>query len=156
MASNIAHFPNLGESQCSLSYDKPLLAPGEYLLALVSYETVHQFKTAKLALHFRVLTPGPGFGELVTRYYNVGSVIGKGRRKNGRFTVGRCSAYFREYCAVFGRSARIGRPSPARYRKCIVVGEVGTVIRGHDQADIPEGAQYSVVRRLVRLEEGDR
>jgi hypothetical protein len=138
----------------SLTYITPLISDGIYLLAFSHYETVYQFRSYKLVLHFRVVTPGPALGAHLCRYYAVRSVATKSRQKGGQFKVGQKSDFYREFCRVFGAPARPDRITPMSYRNTVVLGEVVTVTRGHDQQSIPEGAQYSKVSRLLRLEAG--
>ena len=135
-------------------YFTPLVLPGQYQLAFSHHEIVTQFLSPKVVLFFRVVTPGPAFGAVLCRYYAVRSVATKSRRKNGQFRYGQKGDYFREYCRVFGGPSRLDRASPASYRNTVVVGEVVTVTKGHDQQPIPEGAQYSKISRLLSLEVG--
>lgn len=138
----------------SVAYITPLVPEGVYLLAFDHYDTVYQFRSHKLALHFRVVTPGPALGARLCRYYAVKGVVTKSRQKGGQFKVGQKSDFFREYCRVFGAPARLDRITPAAFRNTVVLGEVVTVTRGHDQQPIPEGARYSKVSRLIGLEAG--
>lgn len=131
-----------------------LIPPGEYLLAFRHHEIVWQFCRPKLVLYFRVVTPGPWFDVVLARYYAVRSVATKTRRKGGDFTCGQKGDYFREYCRVIGAPTRPDRITPLAYRNTVVMGEVVTVMTGHDRLPIPEGARYSKISRLVRLEAG--
>jgi len=153
-SDNVTEFPAPDTCDVTVTGVRPLIKPGEYQLTFLGHETISQFKTAKLALRFRVVSPGAAFNLELFRYYNIKAVAGKGRRKNGRFTVGPCSDFYREYCMVFGRPVRRDRLSVSRYRNSIVIGEVDTVTRGHDQRELHEATQYSVIRRLLRLEAG--
>lgn len=151
-SAEILDFPS-GDVVC-IARELPLIEPGRYLLSFIRYETCRQFKGSKVTLWFKVVSPGPEFGAEVARHYNATWVAGAGRRKGGRFKFGPCSAFFREYCAVFLRPVRRDRVSMDRFRNAVILGEIGTVTSGHDQTEIPEAARYSVVRRLIALEAG--
>lgn len=151
-ADSVIPFPS--GTVASITQVRPLLEPDKYQLAFVRYETVRQFKAEKVVLWFTVVTPGPAFGAELPRYYNAQKIGTKVRSKGGGFSFGPCSAFYREYCAVFGAPHRADRISMDRYLNTVILGEVGTVTSGHDQTEIPDGARYSVVRRLLRLEAG--
>lgn len=153
MSANVVQMPGQ-DGAGTLVHVTPLIPEGIYLLAFNHHETVFQFRSYKLVLHFRVVTPGPAFGVRLCRYYAVRSVATKSRQKGGQFKVGQKSDFFREFCRVFGAPARADRITPATYRNTVVLGEVVTVTRGHDQQTIPDGARYSKVSRLIRLEAG--
>jgi hypothetical protein len=152
MSTNIVQMPGQ-DGGGSLVYVTPLVPEGEYLLAFSHHETVWQFHSHKLVLHFRVVS-GPRNGVRLCRYYAVQGVATRSRQKGGQFKAGQKSDFFREYCRVFGAPARLDRITPATYRNTVVLGEVVTVTKGHDQQPIPEGARYSKVSRLFRLEAG--
>lgn len=154
-AGNVVQMPDMA-GVGSMVHATPLIPPGVYSLAFIKYETVWQFRSHKLRLDFRVVTPGPAFGAVLTRYYAVRSVSTKSRRKGGQFQFGQKCDFFREYCRVFGAPSRPDRISPASYRNTVVSAQIVTVMRGHDQQPIPEGAQYSKVARLLSLEAGSK
>lgn len=148
---NVVLMPDRADGR--LVYATPLVTPGTYHLAFLRHVTVFQFRSYKLALHFRIVDLGPAFGADLCRYYAVRKVA-SGRRIGGRFEYGQKSDFFREYCRVFGAPVRPDRISPAAYRNTVIVGEVATVMKGHDNQELPDGARYSKVARLIRLEAG--
>lgn len=154
-AGNVATMPG-HEDGGTLVHSTSLVEPGTYLLQFVRHETVRQFRSAKLILYFRVVTAGPALGAILCRYYAVQSVATKSRRKGGSFQFGQKCDFFREYCRVLGPPSRPDRITPVNYRNSVVTGEVVTVTMGHDQLEIPDGARYSKVARLLSLEAGKR
>ncbi len=156
LPANVHQLPRQRDGDLiSIARELPLIEPGHYSLHFDRYETAKQFKACKVSLWFKIVTPGPAVGLLIPRHYNAQWVAGnKKRQGGGRFTFGACSAFYREFCAVFGAPSRRDRLSMSSFRNCVIRGEVGTVTEGHDQKPIPEGARYSVVRRLIELEAG--
>src|SRR5947209_2097019 len=78
------------ESDALICGDKPpLIDEGEYDLHFLHHETqvLCGGKAPKVALRFRIVTPGSFFGMIVPRYYNVRAIAGR-PRKGGKFQVG--------------------------------------------------------------------
>lgn len=134
----------------------PLVEPGEYDLVLVDYETSRMFgKAEKLALNFRIVTQGPHFGEVVSRYYNVKRIIGK-PAKGGRFQVARGSNFLFEYMTIFehlGQPKRLDRVPMSHFENNIIIGRVKTVVKNYNQRKLPHALQYSVIEELLRVKE---
>ncbi|MEN8204376.1 MAG: hypothetical protein ABFS24_00060 [Pseudomonadota bacterium] len=60
-----------------------LVEPGQYDLGFIACKTYWIFKRAKMAIWFRILSPGPAFGMSIARHYNLKHV-----NKRGGFKVG--------------------------------------------------------------------
>ena len=129
-----------------------LLPPGTYQLALDHWRTSKLFGRApKLALWFRVVEQGAGFGVLLPRYYNVASLKGPPSR-GGRFKASHGGDLAREYARLLALPSRFDRFNLQALRSHIVIGHVDTVIADAKQRALAAASHYSVVRRLERLE----
>jgi hypothetical protein len=60
----------------------------------------------------------------------------------------------REYVRLTDSNPRRDRVALSNYGKLLIIGEIATVTSGRDQADLPNGLQYSVVRSLLSVEAG--
>ena len=130
----------------------PLVKPGIYQLAFVRYETAIMYhgKAPKLIMHFRIVTMGDFFEEIVKRYYNVQKVIGKPRR-NGQFKCGKIGNFLREYLTLFPHQVkRLDRVPMSAFQNVIFEGAIRTVTRSLGRK-IPEPLQYSCVSELRRV-----
>jgi len=128
-----------------------LLPPGLYDVAYERYYTWMMFGRApKLTLCFRIVTMGPHFGQKLQRHYNISKLIGR-PGTNGRFKVGFCSDFLREYAALFGAPTRLDRIPMSNFEKHILIAKVRTVSKGSGQRDIPEGLQYSTIAELTGI-----
>ena len=130
--------------------DLVLVPDGEYELAVVEWETKKIFKSEKLYLKFRVVTPGEYFGRVIPMYFNV-EIVGK-PSKNGHFKVRGKGDFARMFAEVFGWSGRPDRLPMSRLENRVLVGAVRTVTKGRDQRDIPKPCRYSVVDRILRVQ----
>ena len=130
-------------TRCSFSGSE--LAPdGLYPIVFDHYRITSRFGRGSLELWFRIMEFGPFFEMPVCRYYKVT------RSGKAGFSARPCSAFVREFLAVFGRKPPVGTQavrwfSPDR----LIQARVATVTKGHDQREIPELARYNVVRELI-------
>ena len=137
----------------SFSDDEALVfvPPGNYEFACIGYETKRIFNTEKLYMHFRIVTQGPDFGKILTRYYGV-TIIGK-TGKSGRFSAGWKSDLMFEHVKLFGQLPKRKSEVPITpYKNNIIVGRVETVTKNRNQRSYPEPLQYSKIAELIRIE----
>ena len=130
----------------------PLVKPGVYDLAFVSYSTAMMFqgKAPKLIMNFKIVSFGEYFEAELTRYYNIARIIGK-PQQSGRFQCGKKGAFVREYMTLFtGRVNRLDRIPMSAYQNVIIEGKVTSVTRSQGK-DIPKELQYSVISDLRKL-----
>ena len=130
--------------------DLPLVPPGTYRLAFVSYRTALVYGRAhKVALRFQIIDQGDYYGTQIDRWYNCKRITGK-PRKNGNFQVGRHSDFLREYLTLFPIFVkRLDRISFKPYRSNVITGRIETVTRNAKQQPLPELMQYSIIRELL-------
>lgn len=132
---------------------RALLPPGLYDVAFERYYTWMMFGRApKLTLCFKVMTFGEYFEVPIQRHYNVAKLIGR-PGTNGRFKVGFCSDFLREYAALFGAPTRLDRIPMTRFENHILIAKVRTVSKGTEQREIPAGLQYSTISELVGIKQ---
>jgi len=130
-----------------------LVEPGLYELAFVEHRTLLLFgRQPKLRLDFRIVSLGKGNGATVCRWYNIKSFKGK-KGRNGDFQCAPRSDFYKEYCRLFNSLLRRDRIPMTPFGKDIIIGEVGTVKRDHQQESHPEATQYSVIKKLIRRKE---
>lgn len=132
-------------------YDYALVPAGEYDARLVDNHTEIYWRTAsRLVLTWQLCTMGY-VGTVLRSYYAVPGLVGRVGR-NGRYrAVGRASRLARDLAALLGgRPAVLAGPFPFEdlrsrlYRVAVV-----TVTRDHAQIELPKGAQYSRVERVL-------
>jgi hypothetical protein len=129
----------------------PLVTPGTYDLMYVFDETILLVggRVPKLAIWFRITTPGQFIGTKLPRYYNVTTIEGKPRRSGG-FKVGWRSAFMREFAAVFDSvPLRTNRIPMSRFEGTAVRGRVRTVTSTWYQKPSPVPLHYSVIEELL-------
>lgn len=141
------------DDACELTEILPLVPPGEYEAYFDRWQTAALMggKAKKLILWFALATPGV-MGTRLPRYYNVRTLKGK-PRLNGHFTVGPKSDFAREYCRLLGPPRRRDRFSVSRFENKLFSVKVRTVQSGADQSRIAECLQYSVIGKLLRLQQ---
>lgn len=126
-------------------FSTPELVPdGLYPIAFDRHRVTSRFGRGSLEMWFRILEFGPFFGMPVCRYYKVA--------RNGKrsFRASPCSAFAREFSAVFARKPPIGLQAIRWFGPDKVIqARIEVVTSGHDQRKIPELARYSVIRELV-------
>jgi len=129
-----------------------LIDPGRYRLKFEFCETRMIFGHAKIALRFTIADFGQFFGTPMTRWYNARRLIGRASR-NGNFALsGKRSDLFIEHCELFDmRIPRLDRVPMSAFNNTYILAEVETVTKRHDQRSLPEQAQYSIVRRLLKV-----
>ena len=121
---------------------------GVYRLGYQRHSLGTRFGRGSLELWFRIMDFGPHFQKPLCRYYKVSL---SGRRS---FNVGNHSVFAREFAAIFRRRPPSGVQALKWFGNDILVEAfVETVKKGHDQREIPEAAQYSVIRSLERRAE---
>jgi hypothetical protein len=143
--------PDDDQGQVSVQMDDvPLVPPGTYRLAFVSYRTALVYGRAhKVALRFQIIDQGDSYGVQIDRWYNAKRIIGK-PRKNGNFQVGRHSDFLREYLTLFpDQVKRLDRISFKPYKSHVITGRIETVTKNAKQQPLPELMQYSIVRELL-------
>lgn len=128
----------------------PLIPPGIYNLAFISYELKSMFrgKAHKMYLHFSVTDAGPGFGKKLVAYYNLQWINGK------KWKCGFKSNFLRDYVRLFDEvPERLDRVPMTPFKNHIIKAKVKTVTHGADQKPIPKLLQYSVIQELVKINE---
>lgn len=129
-----------------------LIPPGEYQLALQHWQTYKFFgKAPKLALWFKVVTPGEHFGIELARHYNVKALVGNAGR-NGRFKAAPGSDLVRDYARLLALPTRFDRFDLQSLTRRIVAGRVDTVTTTARQQTLAPAVRYSVIRELLRVE----
>ena len=130
-----------------------LVPPGVYRVMFSHWWTGVLFgRSQKLALVFKIADFGDHFETEVRRWYNV-KLRGRSGR-NGRFSTGWGSDLLREYATIVGKRKRRDRIALTAYGEMIVLAEIATVDSNRLQEKLPEELHYSVIRRLIRAEEG--
>lgn len=132
--------------------DLPLVPPGEYALQYVQHRTWMMFRRCpKLIIEFAITDDDMYSGVLLNKYYNVKKLKGK-QGENGNFVVGRKSNFLREFYSVCPAypPKRLDRIPMSRLEGIDIHGKVKTVTKGHDQKEIPEALQYSVIAEIYR------
>ena len=126
-------------------YAPVLLVPGEYELAYISHRVTKQFNRGTLALYFQVLE----FDEtVIVRHFNV-ALTGSGKSRS--FRPAPQSALVRDFRRLFTqRIGRLDRFPLHLLKDRSVIGDIGTVTEDHEQKQLDETSQYSVVRKLLR------
>lgn len=129
-----------------------LLPERDYQLRLDHWRTSKLFGRAnKLALWFKVMDYGDTFETLVPRYYNVARLVGKPGR-GGRFKASAGGDLVRDYARLLALPYRFDRLNLSALKDYIIVGQVGTVAFTAKQEALAPACQYSVVRKLHRIE----
>ena len=118
------------------------LPPGETELAVISYQVGKQYNRGVVTVWFKAVEFG---GVVVPAYYNVRM---KGKRAFAAPRGSRLVADFRRlFCEPLGRLDRF----PMHWLKGrSFIGEIGTVTTDSEQNAREDGAEYSVVRKLVK------
>jgi hypothetical protein len=130
-----------------------LVPPGTYRLRFLGWSTHILFGRAqKVALHFAVMDFGEHFGTRVLRWYNAS--VKQPTGQVGRFKAGWTSDLLREYACLVGMPSRSDRIALTRYEPLLLVGQIETVDSTSRQEKLPPELQYSVVRKLLRVEAG--
>lgn len=127
----------------------PFVPPGEYQLAFRGHRTSNVFGAHKVAFYFRIVTPGPGFGAELARWYRIRKVL-----TDKRFVFGWHGELVREFAILFGaRPSHADRFPISRFKDVLVVGRVETVTADHRQRPLPQPMAYSVIRELTRVDQ---
>ena len=137
----------------SFSDDEALVfvPPGKYQLAYIGYETKWIFSAQKLYMHFRIVTQGPHFGKILTRYYGV-QIIGNAG-KSGRFSAGWKGDLMSEYVSLFNQLPKRKSEVPIKpYKNVVILGRVATVKKKRNQRSYPELLHHSKIAELIRVE----
>lgn len=131
-------------------YSDALIAPGRYDARLVDTATAVFFfgKSPRVVLWFQVCTMGPAFEAVLPAYYAVASITGKPRR-HGHFRIGLKSRLARDLAAMLGRRPPLDSVPLEEIVNDLFVVDVVTVETDSRQKDIPTGARYSKVERVL-------
>ena len=124
------------------------IPPGEYEVMYVSHETrfIHG---RKLIITFRI-TDREMADVRVMSYYNVMSFLSD-PGVGGRFKVGRCSKFFREFTRLFEPDTpRLDRLPMSRFRHQPILARIRGV-RAVGGLILSEAAKYSVVDQLISV-----
>ena len=97
---------------------------------------------------FRIITFGPHFETILHRHWNLKSYS----KSKGTFTVGWHSDFMREYARLFGLPRHQKHLSMAAFKGVVIIGVVETVTRDSQRQPLPEDLYYSVIRRIIALE----
>lgn len=130
-----------------------LVQAGTYRLSYVEHRTVLAFgRQPKVEVLFCVMD-GAAMGEHLRRFYRVKDLTSKPKR-NGTFKAGWHCELLHEFVMLFNeRPERLDRIPMSRFSNRIITGHVRTVNRNSQQQPLPELLQYSVIERLVGLEQ---
>lgn len=130
-----------------------LVPPGLYDVSYHGYSTFMMFGRApKLHLQFRIMTMGEHFEKPISRFSNVRKLIGR-TGQDGRFKVGFCCDFLREFSTLFGAPLRLDRIPMSYFERHIFIAKVRTVEKGASQRSIPNGMRYSVISEVVRIKD---
>ena len=92
-----------------------LVEPGEYELQFITYRTYWIFKRPKMAMWFRIVSPGPAFGLMIPRHYNLKNANSRGGFKVGRIPT--CCANSRSSQASDHRGLTVFRSNRVTSRE---------------------------------------
>jgi len=107
-------------------------------------------------LIFKIVNFGEHFGVELQRWYNVDLPRHQRTGRNGPFKAGWSSDLVREYVSLIGLVKRNDRIALSKYADVIVNAEVETVSSTSKQEELPAALHYSVVRKLLSVEAGDK
>ena len=132
--------------------DKPVLVPdGEYTVAYLHHKTwLFKGKYPKVTISFAIQDYGEFHLRQINAYYNARKLKGK-PSKNGHFSIGWKSDLMLDYSTLFGSPERNDRISMCRFKNCLIQVRTRVVKRNREQREYPEGMQYSVVDRLLKV-----
>lgn len=127
----------------------PLVQAGVYTVEYVGHKTwmFHQ-KRPKLSIVFRIIDKGDFYGVHVCRHYNLKRV-----KKEGGFSAGRSSNFYREYFTLFGEPARPDRIPMSAFKGEWIKAKIDTVKKDGQGRPLHEALQYSVIQELFYEEE---
>jgi len=128
----------------------PLIPPGEYIFRFVGYLTWLMFgRSPKLVIEFAIADNEMYSGVILNKYYNVKKLKGR-QGRNGNFVATQKSNFMRDFfrvCPAYPPK-RLDRIPMSRLEGIDIKGQVKTVTKGHDQKEIPEPLQYSVISEI--------
>lgn len=139
------------DDDCVVVDSDPLIPEGVYIVKYLHHATSKSKGKGKLAVHFEI-TQGEYSGTVLRGFY---PVITNGKTGPfGKFQVSKIGTYFAQMSGLFpdlanGRSDRV---SPRRLQGQIVEVEVETVKHTWSGERRKPHVQYSVVRKLLRLQ----
>lgn len=126
---------------------------GVYEAVYIRHETAISWRTPRVYIWMRLVTPGPHMGVELYRAYRVASLIGRPGR-SGRFKLRRGH----ELCAMLVRVLDI-RVRPDRFSPCALGGRVlqvktRTVIKDHAGRPLHDWLRYSVIDDIITATTG--
>ncbi len=127
-----------------------LIPEGRYQARFLDYKTAYLFhgRAPKVLVYFQIMTFGPSFETVLPAYYVVRGLRGKAKRR-GRFDVGLKSRLARDLAAMLERRPPLTYIPAEDVQTRFYWVEVRTVATDSLQNEIPTGARYSVVDRVV-------
>lgn len=131
----------------------PLVAEGMYQAVFTGHETAWLFKSCKVFLHFKIVTPGEHFEKKLFRAYRVRTLIGA-PGPGGRFKLKPRSDLFLMLCRVLDLKARPDRISLRDLKHCVLGISTRTVKADFKQKELPDFLRYSVVDEVLGKETG--
>ncbi len=131
--------------------DFPFIPTGVYQVAYARHLHRAIYRRPQIYVLFSVVTPGPAFRVMLPRYYSVNSVHGK---RAVTASVGRGSDLYRDLCRVGRQPRDPKRVDPASFADLILDVQVVTVSSDREQRELPEGARYSKVGRIIEVSAG--
>ncbi len=132
--------------------DWPLLPDAEYVCAVLRYETLAIFCSARVILHMQVVE-GPHIGVRIFRAFNVKALIGK-PGTGGRFRASRRSELVLTMARLTGKRVRGDRVSLCWMQRCAFTVRTRTVLRDSKQRALPKHLRYSVVDEILNIAVG--
>ena len=141
-----------GEGEATVVRTTTRIPPGVYEAEYVRHVTRPPYKgkgKPKLYVYFKIVTPGPGEGSELPRYYNVDSLDAKGPRESGGFSVTDRQDYYKDFCRIVGDPKRHNRISPAAMRGKRVSVRVADVVADDAGELLIGGSAYSKITAVI-------
>ena len=127
-----------------------LIPEGRYDACFLDYQTAFLFhgRAPKVLAWFQIMTLGPSFETVIPAYYVVRGFRGKPKRR-GRFDVGLKSRLARDLAAMLETRPPLDHIPVDDVSTHIFWIDVRTVSTDSKQQNIPKGARYSVMDRVI-------
>lgn len=134
--------------------DWPLIPDAEYFATCTGWETVNIFRSAKLFLHFQIIS-GPHTGRRIFMPFAVAALIGK-PGSGGRFKMARRSKLALALGRLTGERLRGDRVSLQWLTHCVFKVRTRTIKRDFQQRELAPALRYTVVDEILTIEAGEQ
>jgi len=122
----------------------PLVPEGEYEVVFKSSKKARYFGGQKLYVHFQIVSPGPGHGEILWRAYNCEERLRRGMQLS------------KDLMKFYGSPVRKNmKLSLNLFKKKIFRVRVRTVKQDYKQNEMPEHQWYSVIDSFLEAVTGE-